>query len=200
MYCFCVWYEKKLKELDEHLWTWTSVFPMGNMVQSVKPIYHKIKILKERMFFSLQEFKLYYLFLPIHMINLFYLLFSIYSSYKITFVFPKHMRDGDQNWFIINKVDVGMQFWISLNLIQTRKSCLDSIKTGFTKPWTHLQPAPSSFKPPLSSLQHPQRYKNQNIASNWAIFPNFGQKFKVFRLAWKLALMVYWRGWFRIEA
>ena len=51
----------------------------------------------------------------------------------------------------------------------------------------HLHPTPStstqlhppikgSFQPPLSSLQHPQRYKNQNIACNWAISPNWGCK------------------------
>ena len=30
--------------------------------------------------------------------------------------------------------------------------------------------------PPRSSLQHPQRYKNQNTARNWAISPNLGLK------------------------
>ena len=34
----------------------------------------------------------------------------------------------------------------------------------------------SSFQPPLSSLQHPQQYSNQNIARNWAISPNLGRK------------------------
>ena len=37
-------------------------------------------------------------------------------------------------------------------------------------------PPPSTFKPPLRSLQHLQPYKNQNIARNWAISPNLGQK------------------------
>ena len=36
-------------------------------------------------------------------------------------------------------------------------------------------PPPSSFQPPPSSLQHPQQYLNQNIARNWAIFPNLDQ-------------------------
>ena len=54
------------------------------------------------MFFSLQEFKLYYLSLPIRKVNLFYLFFSIYSSYAIAIVFPKKsrfsdMRNGKQN-------------------------------------------------------------------------------------------------------
>ena len=40
-------------------------------------------------------------------------------------------------------------------------------------------PPPSSFQPPPSSLQHPQQYLNQNIARNWAISPNLGQKLKV---------------------
>ena len=48
---------------------------------------------------------------------------------------------------------------------------------------TQLHPPPlSSFKPPPSSLQHSQRYKNQNIARNWAISTNLGRKFKVFCL------------------
>ena len=63
-------------------------------------------------------------------------------------------------------------------------------KIGITKPWTHLQPSPStstqliststqlhppppsSFQPPPSSLQHPQQYLNQNIARKRAISPN----------------------------
>ena len=60
---------------------------------------------------------------------------------------------------------------------------------GITKPWTHLHTAPSTstqlhpappswFQPPPSSLQHPQQYLNQNIARNWAISPNLGQKIK----------------------
>ena len=67
---------------------------------------------------------------------------------------------------------------------------------GITKPCTHLHPAPStssqvistsiqlhppppsSFQSPPSSLQHPQQYLNQNIARNWAISPNLGQKIK----------------------
>ena len=59
------------------------------------------------------------------------------------------------------------------------------LKKSITKPCTHLPPAPSisaqllplqpsSFQPPPSSLQHPQRYENQNIARNWAISPNLG--------------------------
>ena len=42
---------------------------------------------------------------------------------------------------------------------------------------TYLHPPPpSSFQPPLNSLQHPQQYSNQNVARNWAISPNLGQK------------------------
>ena len=44
-------------------------------------------------------------------------------------------------------------------------------------------PPPSSFKPPPRSLQHPQRYNNQNIERNWAISPNLDPKFKVVRFA-----------------
>ena len=60
-------------------------------------------------------------------------------------------------------------------------------------------PPPSSFQPPPSSLQHPQQYLNQNIARNWAISPNLGQKLKVVHFNWKLAHMVYWRCWFQIQ-
>ena len=50
---------------------------------------------------------------------------------------------------------------------------------GITKLCTHLHPPPpSSFQPPPSSLQHPQQYLNQNIARNWAISPNLGQKIR----------------------
>ena len=73
------------------------------------------------------------------------------------------------------------------------------ILIGITKPCTHLHPAPftstqlypalststqlhsppsSSFQSPTSSLHHPQRYLNQNIARNWAISPNLSQKIK----------------------
>ena len=63
------------------------------------------------------------------------------------------------------------------------------LRTGITKPCTHLHPAPSTsiqlhppppnlFQSLPSSLQHPQKYLNQNIAHNWAISPRFGQKIK----------------------
>ena len=39
-------------------------------------------------------------------------------------------------------------------------------------------PPPSSFQPPPSFLQHPQQYLKQNVARNWAISPNLGQKIK----------------------
>ena len=39
-------------------------------------------------------------------------------------------------------------------------------------------PPPSSFQTPPSSLQHLRQYLNQNIARNWAISPNLGQKIK----------------------
>ena len=64
-----------------------------------------------------------------------------------------------------------------------------SLLWGITKLCNHLHPAPStstqlhllppsSFQPPPSSLEHPQQYLNQNIARNWAISPNLGQKIK----------------------
>ena len=55
-------------------------------------------------------------------------------------------------------------FWVLLNRAPTS---------------TQLHPpARSSFQPPPSSLQHPQQFLNQNIARNWAISPNLGQKIK----------------------
>ena len=39
-------------------------------------------------------------------------------------------------------------------------------------------PPPSSFQTPPSFLQHPQQYLHQNVACNWAISPNLGQKIK----------------------
>ena len=39
-------------------------------------------------------------------------------------------------------------------------------------------PPPSSTQPPPRSLQHPQQDLNLNIARNWAISPNLGQKIK----------------------
>ena len=46
----------------------------------------------------------------------------------------------------------------------------------------HLRPAPPTSTQLISaspsSLQHPQQYMNQNIARDWAISPNFGQKIK----------------------
>ena len=48
-------------------------------------------------------------------------------------------------------------------------------KMGITKSCTLLHPAHFSLP---SSLQHPQQYLNQNIARNWTISPNLGQKVK----------------------
>ena len=43
----------------------------------------------------------------------------------------------------------------------------------------HVHPAPpSSFQPPPSSLEYLRQYLNQNVARNWAISPNLGQKIK----------------------
>ena len=47
-------------------------------------------------------------------------------------------------------------------------------------------PPPSTFKPPLRSLQHLQPYKNQNIARNWAISPNLGQKIQKYLFCLKI--------------
>ena len=51
------------------------------------------------------------------------------------------------------------------------------LKRSIAKICSQLHPTPpSSFQLIPSSLQHPQRYKNQCIACNWAISPNLGQK------------------------
>ena len=36
------------------------------------------------------------------------------------------------------------------------------------------------------SLQHPQQYLNQNIARNWAIFPNLERKIRIYPLCLKI--------------
>ena len=39
-----------------------------------------------------------------------------------------------------------------------------------------MHPPPTSlFQPPLSSLEHPQQYSNQNITRNWEIPPKLGR-------------------------
>ena len=71
---------------------------------------------------------------------------------------------------------------------------------------TKLHPPPaSSFQPPLSSLQHPQQYLNQNIAIFEISTPNstFGQiwaqRFKFVRFVCKSVHIVS-QGWrFRIQ-
>ena len=65
MYCFLCLVQEKSKKKSQNLWLEHQISE-GNIVLPVKPTHHKIKKLKERMLFSLQEFKLYYLFFPIH--------------------------------------------------------------------------------------------------------------------------------------
>ena len=51
--------------------------------------------------------------------------------------------------------------------------------SSFQPPPSSLHPPPpSSFQPPASSLHHLQQNLNQNIARNWAIYPNLGRKIK----------------------
>ena len=91
------------------------------------------------------------------------------------------------NCHIFGRISSGCTLW-SWKLAWMITSAI-LFETGITKPCTQLHPAPpsstqlhpappSSFQPPPSSLQHPQQYLNQNIARNWAISPNLGQKFK----------------------
>ena len=52
---------------------------------------------------------------------------------------------------------------------------------------THLHPhPPSSFQSPPRSLEHPQ-YLDQNIAGNWAIFPNLDWKIKSYPFSLKIS-------------
>ena len=60
-------------------------------------------------------------------------------------------------------------------------------------------PPPSSYQPPPSSLPHPQQYSNQNIARNWAIFPNLGRKIQSCPFCLKIGSMVSWRRWSWIQ-
>ena len=69
---------------------------------------------------------------------------------------------------IMNKSNVPLinwtNFWVLLNRARTS---------------TQLPPPPpSSFQPSSRSLQHPQQYLTQDIASNWAISPNLCRKIK----------------------
>ena len=64
-----------------------------------------------------------------------------------------------------------IHFWVLLNRVHTSTLL-------HPPPPSSFQPPPSSFQPPSSYLQHPQQYLNQNIAWNWAIFPNLRQKIK----------------------
>ena len=66
--------------------------------------------------------------------------------------------------FFTNSIFFVYQWWVLLNHAPTS---------------TQLHPPlPSSFQPLPSSLQYAQQYLNQNIACNWAISPNLGQKIK----------------------
>ena len=69
----------------------------------------------------------------------------------------------------------------SVNFLGVLPNCAPSSTQLHPPPssYIHLHPAPpSSFQPPPSSLQHPQRYKNQNIERNWAIAPNLDGKIR----------------------
>ena len=58
---------------------------------------------------------------------------------------------------------------------------------NFAPTYSQFHPAPPSpFQPPHSSQQHPERYKNQNIARNWAISSNLGRKSQSYPIYMKL--------------
>lgn len=92
------------------------------------------------------------------------------------------ITDFWQRYFLKN---ISFKFFFNYIVLFVKKQVI-SLKSftkshgyfmDIAKPCTHLQPSrPWSFQRPLSSLQYPQRYKNQNIALNWSISPNLGQK------------------------
>ena len=70
---------------------------------------------------------------------------------------------------------------LQLNCYQNQQllHCFEWVLLNRALTSTQLHPPPpSSFQPPPNSMQHPQQYLNQNIARNWAIAPNLGQKIK----------------------
>ena len=72
--------------------------------------------------------------------------------------------------------------WVLLNRAPT--------STNLISTSTQLHPPPpSSSQYSPSSLQHPQQYSNQNIARNWAVSPNLGQKNQSF-------LTENWHTWY----
>ena len=98
------------------------------------------------------------------------------------------ITDFWQRYFLKN---ISFKFFFNYIVLFVKKQVI-SLKSftkshgyfmDIAKPCTHLQPSrPWSFQRPLSSLQYPQRYKNQNIALNWSISPNLGQKIQRYPL------------------
>ena len=77
-------------------------------------------------------------------------------------------------------------FIVKISFVK-KKNCPDNLSYYTTSTQLH-PPPPNSFQPPPSSLQHPQQYSNQNIARNWAIFPNLGRKIQSCPLWLKIGL------------
>ena len=79
-----------------------------------------------------------------------------------------------------NYLNLNKRFWFDINAAWCAISNIhpaSSTSAQLISTSTQLYPTPpSSFQPPPSSLQHPQQYSNQNIARNWTISPNLGQK------------------------
>ena len=72
---------------------------------------------------------------------------------------------------------VWLQNWTDITKLCTQLHPPPPSSTQLISTSTQLNPSsPSSLQSPPSSLQHPQQYLNQNIARNWAISPNLGQK------------------------
>ena len=77
-----------------------------------------------------------------------------------------------------------------------KKKQIKNFFFGIAKSCIHLHPVPpTSIQPISASTQlHPQRYTNQNIARNWEISPNLGQKIQSYPLCLKISSTLYLRG------
>ena len=77
------------------------------------------------------------------------------------------------------KLYAASYYWVLLNRAPTSTQLHTPPPSSIrlhSPPPSSFQPPPSSFQTPTSCLQHPQQCLNQNIARNWAISPNLGQK------------------------
>ena len=65
--------------------------------------------------------------------------------------------------------------WVLLNCAPNSTQSHPPHLTPFTSTQLH-PPTTSLFQSPPGCLQHPQRYKNQNVARIWVVFQKLGRK------------------------